>query len=360
MHFIYRILVILNSIQKQKTMSVKINLSNLKSGRDIAGFSVDVLMVLLVIVNLLFIIFDWHFGFAFFRKIVESLSPGFYALYSERVHPNFLLYDAIFVSVFITELLMRWAFAIKRKTHDKWFFYPFIHWYDVLGCIPLGAFRWLRILRVISMTIRLHKMGVISLTDTYLYRLGAKWVKIFTEEISDRVVIRILTGIQREIRLDSPVTNRMITEIIKPHQDTLTVWLSHRIKKVTEHNYALYKDDIKNYVKGVIREAIGQNREVNELASIPLIGNQIKAALERSISDVTFNVVNGMIYDLASDRNNKFIEEVTSIVFESMLLQEEDKELNRVTKEVLTSALDIVKQHVELRQWKQREAAYYE
>lgn len=67
---------------------------------------------------------------------------------------------------------------------------------------------------------------------------------------------------------------------------------------------------------------------------------------------LTFNVVNGMIQDLSSDRNNKFIEEVTNIVFESILVREENKELNRVTKEVLTSALDIVKQQVELKQWK--------
>jgi len=334
-------------------MALKIKLRNLKKRRETRGLIVDLLMVLLVMANLAFIIFDWHFGFAFFRRLVELLSPRFFAFYSEQVHPDFLLYDGMFVTIFITELLARWAIAIVRKTYDKWFFYPFAHWYDVLGCIPLGTFRWLRILRLVSMSIRLQKLGVADFTDTYPYKKAMEFVKIITEEISDRVVVRILSGIQREIRQDNPVTSRMITEIIKPHQETLTEWLSHRIKRVTEHNYALYKEDIQNYVDGVIREAVKQNKEVRDLAAIPLIGGQIRAALEHSVSDVTFQVVNGMVRDLSSDRNNKFIEELTSIIFESMLLQDENKELNRVAKEVLTSALDIVKEQVERKQWKQ-------
>lgn len=334
-------------------MSLKFKLSNLRKGQETAGLMVDLIMVLLVIANLAFIIFDWHFGFDFFRKLVEFFFPRFYAFYSDRVHPDFLLYDGVFVTIFIIEILARWALAIKRKTYDKWFFYPFAHWYDVLGCIPLGTFRWLRILRLVSMSIRLQKLGVVDFTDTYPYKKGMEIVKIITEEITDRVVVRILSGIQREIKQDSPITSRMITEIIKPHQETLSEWLSRRIKRVTEHNYTLYKKDIQNYLEGVIQEAVKQNKEVKDLAAIPIIGSQIRKALEHSVSDVTFQVVNGMIHDLSSDRNNKFIDELTGIVFESVLLQEENKELNRVTKEVLTSALDIVKQQVELKQWKQ-------
>ena len=62
-----------------------------------------------------------------------------------------------------------------------------------------------------------------------------------------------------------------------------------------------------------------------------------------------------MVYDLSSDKNNKVIEEITNIVFESILFQEEDKELNRVTKDVFSRALDLVKEQVEVKQWKLEE-----
>lgn len=338
-------------------MFKKINWSALRDGKSRIELLDDVFMVQLVLLNLAFIIFDWHFDQAFFRNILASVAPALHDWYALHIHPNFLLYDALFVAVFITEFGIRWLVAIVRKEHGKWYFYPFAHWYDVLGCIPLGAFRWLRVLRLVSMTIRLHKMGVIDIKNTIIYREVMEFIRIITEEISDRVVVHVLKGVQREIRNDSPLTNRMLTEVIKPHQDTLTEWLSHRIRRVTEHNYNLYKQDIQTYVEAVIKEAVKQNQEVKNLAMIPVVGGQIRKALESSVSDITFNVVNGMVRDLASDRNNKFIDEVTDIVFESILLQEENQELNRVTKDVFLRAIELVKEQVLLKQWQLEEQA---
>lgn len=332
-------------------MFVKINWSALRDGKSKFEFLDDVFMVQLVLLNLGFIIFDWHFGVAFFRNALAGIAPAFHNWYAAHIHPNFLLIDAIFVAIFITEFCIRWILAVVKKEYGKWYFYPFVRWYDVLGCIPLGAFRWLRILRLVSMTIRLHKMRVIDIKGTRVYKEVMEFIRIITEEISDRVVVNVLNGVQREIRNDSPLANRMIREVIKPHQDTLTVWLSHRIRRVTEHNYNLYKEDIQNYVEAVIKEAVKNNQEVKNLTLIPVVGGQIRKALESSVSDITFTVVNSMVRDLSSDRNNKFIEEVTEIVLETILLQEEDKELNRVTKDVFLRALDLVKEQVEMKQW---------
>ncbi len=333
-------------------MARKINWSSDKERQEIVGFIVDILMVILVIINLAFIVFDWHFGFEFFRNFIAKISQPFYEYYSEEVHPNFLAYDIVFVSIFLTEFFIRWMLAAKRKTYGQWFFYPFYHWYDLFGCIPLGSFRWLRVLRIVSMTIRLHKMGVINITEMYIYKEAYKFYRIFVEEVTDRVVINVLNGVQREIRKDSPVTTKMIAEVIKPHQDILTQWLSHRIKRVTEHNYELYKDDIKQYVEGVIHEAVSQNSEVKNIAMLPVVGKPISVALKGSVSDITFNVVNGMVRDLASDHNNKVIEEVTNIIIDAMLLQEEDRALNKVTKDIFISAIDMIKEQVEVKKWR--------
>src|SRR5690606_42147929 len=58
------------------------------------------------------------------------------------------LHDALpillFVSVYLTEFSIRWLVAIARRTHERWFYFPFVHWYDLLGCIPVGSFRWLQ------------------------------------------------------------------------------------------------------------------------------------------------------------------------------------------------------------------------
>lgn len=319
------------------------------------AFVTDIAMVVLVILNLIFIIFDWNFGYEFFRHFLKSVAPPFYQFYATQIHPNFLLYDLFFVSIFVTELLVRWGLAIKRRTYYKWFFYPFVHWYDVLGCIPLGAFRSLRFLRIVSMTIRLHKMGAVDIRHLYVYQLGYKYYKIVMEEISDRVVLNVLDGLQEEIRYGSPVTDKLITTVIKPHQDTLTVWLSHRVKKVTEHNYEQYRDEIKEYIESAIREAVQDNKEVKNIRLIPVLGKQVSDALQESVSDITFNVINSLVRDLASDRNNKVIQEITDILFDTLLLEEEDKELNEVTKDIFIRSVDLIKEHVEIKQWRLRE-----
>ncbi len=90
--------------------------------------------------------------------------------------------------------MIRWAVAIARGTYHRWFFYPFVHWYDLLGCIPVGSFRWLRILRVVSLMFRLQKMGVVDFRDTYIGRSVIKYYRILVEEVSDRVVINVLEG----------------------------------------------------------------------------------------------------------------------------------------------------------------------
>jgi hypothetical protein len=155
-------------------------------------FVVDIVMMLIIIINLLFIIFDWTFGFAFFQHFISNLSPRFFSYYRDVVHPDFLLYDINFVIVFVAELAVRWIIAWRRKTYTRWYFYPLVHWYDVLGCIPIGAFRWLRLLRVFAIVTRLHKMGIIDLRQTLFFKQGYRIWEIFLEEVTDRVFINLL------------------------------------------------------------------------------------------------------------------------------------------------------------------------
>ncbi|HBZ99013.1 MAG TPA: preprotein translocase subunit SecA, partial [Pseudomonas sp.] len=52
-----------------------------------------------------------------------------------------------FVAVFLLDVLLGWTVALFERRYARWYYYPFAHWYDVLGCIPLAGVRWLRGLR---------------------------------------------------------------------------------------------------------------------------------------------------------------------------------------------------------------------
>jgi len=143
---------------------LKINWSKFKNERGAALFLVDLFMVNLVVINLLYIFVEWNFTINFINAFLLQQLPAFHDWYDTHLHQNFYWYDLFFVSIFILEFSVRWFLAVYHNHHHKWFFYPFTHWYDVLGCIPLGQFRFLRIFRVGSMVLRLHKMGAVRLS----------------------------------------------------------------------------------------------------------------------------------------------------------------------------------------------------
>ncbi len=187
-------------------MKIKLHPEKLKLNLDTVGFVIDLLMIALVILNLGLILFDWLFQVPPVQGFLADMTPAFHAFYRDTIHSNFLFYDLCFVAVYLTEFVIRWIVAIARSTYHRWFFYPFAHWYDLLGCIPVGSFRWLRILRVVGLVMRLQRMGIIDLSQTWLGQTILKYYGIVVEEVSDRVVINVLSGAQARDRWRQPAT----------------------------------------------------------------------------------------------------------------------------------------------------------
>lgn len=329
------------------------NIKQLRGKKDFRFFILDLIMLFLVVINLLWIIFDWIFMNGSVQCFFLRFYPAFYEFYMQ-IHRDFMLYDSIFVTIFILELLIQWAIAIKNKVYHKWFFYPFVHWYDVLGCIPIGSFRFLRILRVISITYRLNKLGIVHLQDSYFYKLGLKYLNILVEEVSDRVVVKVLDDVQEEIRSGSPVTDRMISEIILPQREVLANWIAVRLQTITSTTFDNYKNDIRHYVKQLITEATRQNEDIKMIASIPGVGNTIAQRLNNAIVDTIYYVMVGIMDDLINIKENKVIEEIIDIVLENALLEDESG-LNQIAKDIVLDAIDLIKEQVKIQQWKLRE-----
>jgi len=331
------------------------NWSKLKDDRGLILLVVDLLMIGLVIVNLMYIIVEWHFSFEVVRDVLKTHFPAFHDWYDETLHRNFLRYDIWFVSVFIIEFLVRWFFAVYHKRHHKWFFYPFLHWYDVLGCVPLGSFRFLRIFRVASMVFRLHKMEVIDLRQTYVWRIFDKYRAVVVEEISDRVVVNVLEGVQDELKQGNPVVSKILTDVLRPQKEFLAEWVSHRIRAVGEHNYEKHSERLRAYVNRKVAEAVRGNKEVRDIASIPLVGSTITNKLEKAVAEITFAVVHGMMLDMKSEESVALITELADVTMEMMLVEEQDSRLNEIAMEMAHQSIEIIKDQVKVKQWQLKE-----
>lgn len=315
---------------------------------------IDLLMVFIVIFNLSWLFFDMAYAFTSFRNLLEIISPRFNLFYGSVIHPQFILFDIIFVLIYLIELSIRWGISIYKKTYSKWFFYPFVHWYDVLGCLPISGFRVLRLLRLFSMVYRLERLGIINLSETYLYKEAIRYRKIFIEEISDRVVINVLSGVNEEIKKDSPVVNKIIKEVLIPRQELMIDWTSQNMSSAADKIFNNNRDAIKSYLEDLVARAVKDNKDIGRLKLIPGIGKLIADIIENSISDITFNIITESVNDIILQKNNELIKNVSHDVFE-LMLEHNNETTEEFLKSILTDTLEIIKDEVAVKQWQVEE-----
>lgn len=316
---------------------------------------VDLLMMLILLVNLNLILFDWLFISKTVQNLLAHYTPVFYEWYKLNIHQDFLRVDLYFVAIFVSELLVRWGIAIKRRSYHRWFFYPFVNWCDTLGCLPVGSFRFLRVLRVVAIIVRLHKLEIIDITKSYLFQVFEKYLNVLVEEVSDRVVVNVLSGIQDEIRGGTPVTEQIIEDVLRPQQADLVAWLSQRIQRITNQAHQTYRENIRQYIAGLVNEAVKKNIEMRAIDLVPVMGSFVNSRLEHAISDIVFNVINGIIEDLASQQNKFLVDELTGLTFDTILKEESDQKINDIARDMIIDSLEIIKDQVKVQQWKLRE-----
>lgn len=332
-----------------------INLSNLQKDKvSTAQVIADIGVLILVLINLTLIVFNFLFSAELVQGFLKTYLLSFYVFYDTYIFSNFALIDLVFVGIFISDIIIRWAIAIYLNTYHRWFFYPFIHWYDVLGCIP--SFRSLRVLRLVAILYKLHLMKVINLSDTYIYKTLGKYFSIFVEEVSDRVVINVLDEVQAEVMKGSPIVEKIVEDVVRPRSNLLTTWITKRVQVIAAQNYPTYKYELRRYVEVLINEAVEKNAEIKTIGKVPVMGDFISQNLERAIADIVFNVVNQLVEDATTVEENRILKEVTDILIEALLIDEKSQQqFGAITKGMISESLELIKKQVAIKQWQVRE-----
>ncbi len=333
-------------------MNVRFNLRHLKPGLDTLGYAVDILMIVLVFLNLLLLTLDWLFGFPAISGYLAHKTPRLYELY-HPIHEDFLRYDLMFVAVYLTEFLIGWVVEVARGTYHRWFFYPFVRWYDLLGCIPIGALRWLRLLRIFSLLYRLQRMKIIDFSETLPGKFILKYYGVLIEELSDRVVINVLEGAQREINEGNPLIHRIQSQVIAPRRDDLVHYLTERIIETAHETHQNYRQPLAEYLSQLIDIAVTNSRNGARIAAIPIAGPKAIALLGDTTQDVATALLDQIIKDLENPENRT---EVYDLI--NQLLDHMSGERHSLEESVRTTLLEVIEQikaQVRLQQWKLRD-----
>jgi hypothetical protein len=313
---------------------------------------IDLFMIALVIINLVWIVFDSLFAANAVQYILKLNTPTFYFFYYNKIHQHFFYYDLVFVFIYVTEIIVRWIISIREHIYQKWYFYPFAHWYDVFGCIPVGSLRALRLLRIVSLVIRLQKHGVIDLTKTTGYRFFEKYSDVLVEEVSDRVIIRILDAIEDEIRYGNPVVRTILTDVVEPRREPLVKWLSARLSATSQTVYFGHKREIAAYIEQLVERVLEQNQEMATIERLPGVGKVVTRGVKSAVKDVVLQVIERISWDLAASRNEKVANEMLTVLVNSLLA--ETHAITTITREISIESIELIKKQVKIQRWRDK------
>ncbi|MEW9796522.1 ion transporter [Alteromonas sp. CYL-A6] len=325
---------------------LRINRENLRKSHETPWLILDLVMLGVLFLNLAWLIFDGLYATELLFSQLAVYFPGFVDVY-DPIHRNFLFVDLIFVSVFFVEFCFRWVVSVVRKEHLRWYFFPFLHWYDIVGLIPLGATRIFRFLRIFSILHRLHKFQIIDLNDTAIFRFFRFYYDVFVEELSDRIVVKVLSDAQKDIAAGSPLIDDISRQVLAPRRPILTQWLAGVMNHLGQSiSDAEYGEAVREHVRKSVGKAVRSNAQVSTLNYLPVVGKTIENTLEEAVTDiVTMSVIN-LLSDISADRIDHF---VTAGLHEYTPTADElDKEVLSVVNE----CLELIKQHVSQQRWK--------
>lgn len=315
------------------------------------GLVIDLLMISLVLINLAWIVFDSLFAFEGVQSLLaKSAGPGFVEWYKHNIHDWFFAYDLVFVAIFITELILSWAYAIHRKTYSHWAAYPFIHWYDVLGCIPVGSFRVLRVLRIIGIIIRLQRMGLIDYRQWSIFQLFQRWYDIALEELSDRIAVKILEGVQAELRQGADLEQKIVIQVLLPRKQILVDSLTDKLAISTKHIYADAKDDIESYIKNIVSDAMHKNLEISTIEKVPVLGQAIGKLLEHAVTDIVCQTIENAIDQMNRPQFHRIVTEISDAILDDMA-EPSASQAGAIT-DAIADILEVVKDEIRIQRWK--------
>lgn len=330
---------------------MKIHWKNLKNEADTPFLVLDIIVLILITGNLLWLLLDAILLNTGIGVLIARYHPEVTAHYKVVWHENLLIADSIFTIFLIGELLLRWGIAIYRKTYYRWFFYPFAHWYDVLGCIPLPPFRALRLLRLISITYRLHNLGVIDVSQNRLFIVPYRYYQILLEELSDRIVVNVLEGVQHEIKQGDYVNRQLAHDLLQPHRDRIAPWVASLVADIGQNLKSQHQEKLNRYLTETVRETLHHNPDFQKLRKrLLFVGPAIENELQQIVSSLLVQVTESLLHDLAQP-DNAALTEVAGSLLDTLTTPKDDED-NDTLQTILMDALSLLKNRVAVQQWR--------
>ena len=314
----------------------------------------DVLMMILIIINLLILGLNALILSDYGQWIASNLNlTAARADYMQHWLPWVKVIDRAFLFFLIFELSLRWCIAIIGKHHRRWFFFPFVHWYEVLAIIP--QLRFLRLLRASVIAYRLHELGYQVVPQNLLKRTKF-YYDLVMEELTSRIVLTVIDGVEKE--LDTSSTHHaLIHELIDDHREKFAIVLAEVLQQSLATALQQQRNLIAENIGDIVHQSIDDTPELkNILRMMPVVGGLLEQRIQAIGRRLAENITQGIIDPLAQhnivpkQHANPLISEVTQQVSQVSLNSEH---IDQLVESIVRSSLDTIRKQVKVKHWQQ-------
>jgi hypothetical protein len=257
---------------------------------------------------------------------------------------HFWKIDLPFLVLFWIEFIVRWTLAIRRRTYARWYFFPIFSWYDLLSLIPVTALRPLRLLRVVSIYMRLRQSDLSRVGRDFLSRGVAYISNIITEEVSDRVAVRILDEYREEIVDGTHV--RIARATVEPRRAEIERVLVSQIRTI------LTDEDTIERFRQLLRLNLANAVEESEsLRSLPLphiVVKPVVSTVGEVLLDTTLETISTT---LDSVEGQEAVQALAESILEAFFYGPALVELESLAKDISLQVIDHMKEVVAVKKW---------
>lgn len=310
----------------------------------------DIFMIGIIIVNLFCLLSNailmsnfahWLFGMLQLDAILN--------FYRQELNPWVIITESWFISFLLIEFTVRWFIAIVRKHHQRWFFFPFIHWYELLAITP--QLRFLRLLRAVVIGYRLHEMGHHVIPEKILKTLSF-YYKLIMEELSDRVVMTVVDGVRHELN-SSSTHRKIIHDLIDHHRQLFATTLAEVLQESLSTELKVQQNQISYQVGQVVNQAIEDTPELTQiLRRLPIVGGVLEQRIQDIGQRLGENISRGLIQPFTQgsvqDPNQLF----QHIADKISNINIDNQNLEKLVESAVYESLDAIEKQIQVKQWK--------
>lgn len=316
----------------------------------------DVGMLILLVIDLCLIFADNILMSGLVTKLAEwGGFSGMLSAYQATYHVSLSAIGGMFTLFWVSELLVRWLLAIKRRTYYRWFFFPFVHWYEVLACFPM--FRALRLLRAGIIIKRLHDTGVMVIPKKWITS-AQFYYHVILEELSDRVILTAIDNF-REQMAQSKTHGTLIQATIDRNRaefESVVLDLLRRelAPKLQQAFLAQTGQQLSHDIGTSVEQALLDTPELRRyLKLIPIAGGMIESQITsvgRHIGENVTMAVNEHLFD------EKTLDALMVNVAKGVAgIDTTHPQLQKLVSGVIDDALNAFEKQVKVQQWKHKE-----